>query len=224
MIDYAKIDTTINIGGVAIHQPVTAFTDIIISTLCFCFFLKLKKIGSVNKSDVSWKWFYLFLSLASLFGGCSHGFFAIHDGVGYKSFWFPMQWFNIFSAFCAQQGTLHSILKDSPNKETWKWANLIQVVLFSIAVLVFSNFLVVVLDSAIALIPVMVIHFKNKSKQKGNEMVGWGIVILFFTAIINGTKVSINEYFTYLDIAHVFIIGSLSVMFIGIKQKAISGK
>ena len=55
-------------------------------------------------------------------------------------------------------------------------------------------------------------------------MVGWGIVILFVTAIINGTKVSINEYFTYLDIAHVFIIGSLSVMFIGIKQKAISGK
>ncbi len=222
MIDYAKIDTTINIGGIAVHQPVTSFTDLIISALCFYFYFRLKQISLSNQSIDNWKRFYLFLSLAPLFGSCSHAFFTVHEGMGYKSFWFPMQWFNIFSAFCAQQATLHSVLKDSPNKQIWKMSSIIQVILFSVAVIVFSNFLVVVIDSAIALIPVMVIHFKYKEKEKGNELVGWGIVILFITAIINGTKVSINEYFTYLDIAHLFIIASLSTMFVGIKRNATS--
>jgi len=220
MIDYAKIDTTINIGRIAFHQPVTAFTDFIISGLCFFFYWQLTKIPTVSRSAAYWKGFYVFLTCASFVGGCSHAFFEVHQGVGYKSFWFPMQWFNIASAFCAQQATLHSILKNSPNKQIWKWSYIIQVVLFSIAVIVFSNFLVVIIYSAIALIPVMVIHFKNK--EKGSEWIGWGIVILFFTGIVNGTKVSINEYFTYLDIAHVFLIASFTLFYIGIKQKAIS--
>lgn len=222
MIDYAKIDTTITIGGIAFHQPVTAFTDFLITIICFNFFLRLSRIKNNNQSTMWWKRFFFCLSIASIFGGCSHAFFEVHSGFGYKLFWFPMQWLNIFSAFSAQQATLFSVLNNSPNKKLWRWSYLIQLILFSASVIVFSNFLVVIIDSAIALIPVMIIHFKNKNNENGNDLIGWGIVILFLTAIINGTKVSINEYFCYLDIAHVFIIGSLWVMFIGVKRKAIS--
>ncbi len=222
MIDYAKIDTTINIDGVDFHQPVTAFTDYIITAICFYFFLRLRQIKNPTQSITWWKRFYFCLSMASIFGGSSHAFFAVHQGFYYKLFWFPMQWLNIFAAFAAQQATLYSIFKNSPKKKVLRWSYLIQLILFSVSVIIFSNFLVVIIDSAIALIPVMIVHFKNKDAEKGNNLIGWGIVILFFTAIINGTKISINEYFTYLDIAHVFIIASLCVMFVGIKWKAIS--
>lgn len=222
MIDYAKIDTTITIGGFEVHQPVTVFTDYIISILCFFFFWKLNRIQQPDKSTFNWKLFYLFLSFASLVGGCSHAFFEIHSGIGYDSFWFPMQWLDIFAAFAAQQATLHSVLKDSPNKKLWHWFSIFLLITFSIAVPVLHNFLVVVIDSAIALIPVMIIHFGDMRKEKTSEWIAWGIVLLFITAIINGTKISVNEYFTYLDIAHVFIMASLSVMFVGIRGKAVS--
>jgi len=221
MIDYVKIDTTITIGGVAIHQPVTAITDIILAIVCFCFFLKLKQIKNPDQSTKSWIWFYLFLSLASITGSSSHAFFAVHRGFGYDSLWLPMQLFNIFAAFSAQQATLYSVFKNSPNRNTWKWFSLILITFFSVSVFIFHNFLVVVIHSAIALIPVMIIHFIDSRKQKDSLYIAWGIVILFITAIIHSAKLSINEYCTYLDIAHVFIIASLSVMLIGIKRKAI---
>ena len=80
----------------------------------------------------------------------------------------------------------------------------------------------VVIDSIIGLIPIMIVHFRDREKSKGSDLIAWGIVVLFFSAIFNGTKISINEYFTYLDMAHVFIIINLWVMFAGIKRKAIS--
>ena len=222
MIDYAKIDTTISIGGFAIHQPVTAFTDIIISVLCFYFFMKLKRIPTDEKSTKNWKWFYFFLSMASFAGGCSHGLFLIHEGITYDACWRTMQLLNVISVFFAQQATLHSALQNSENKRQWQISYIIQVVLFSTAVFVFHNFLVVIINSIIGLIPIMIIHFKDAKKTKGSEKIAWGIFILFLTAIVNGTKLSFNEYFTYLDIAHVLIIANLSVMYAGIKQKAIS--
>ena len=224
MIDYVKIDTTITIGGIAIHQPVTTFTDIILSLLCFCFFLKLKQINNPDKSTKYWTLFYLFLCLSPLTGSFSHAFFLVHSGTGYDSLWLPMQLFNIWAAFSAQQATYHSALKNSTGRNVWKWFSIILLLISSVSVFIFHNFLVVVIDSAIALIPVMIIHFKDIRQDKNSEFIAWGIVILFITAIINGTKISINEYCTYLDIAHVFIITSLSVMLVGIRRKAISRK
>ena len=222
MIDYVKIDTTITIAGVALHQPVTAITDIILAIVCLYFFFKLKQIKNPDQSTKSWLWFYLFLSLASITGSCSHAFFAIHQGFGYDSLWLPMQLFNIFAAFSAQQATQYSVFKNSPNRNSWKWFSLILITLFSISVFIFHNFLVVIIDSGLALIPVMIIHFIDSRKHKDSQYIAWGIVILFITAIIHGAKLSINEYCTYLDIAHIFIIASLSVMLIGIKRKAVS--
>ncbi len=224
MIDYVKIDTTITIGGIAIHQPVTAFTDIILSVICFCFFLKLKQINNPDKSTKNWTFFYLFLCLASFTGAFSHALFLIHSGTGYDSLWLPMQLFNVWAAFSAQYATYNSVLKNSSNKNIWKWFSIILLVVSSVSVFIFHNFLVVVTDSAIALIPVMIIHFMDIRHNKNSEYIAWGIVILFITAIINGTKISINEYCTYLDIAHLFIITSLSVMLIGIRRNTISLK
>lgn len=221
MIDFAKIDTTISISGVAVHQPVTVFTDILISILCIYFFRILYLTKITEGSVKHWTRFFLLLGFASIFGAASHAFFLVHEGFGYDLFWLPMQLLNIFSAFSAQQATVHSVLKGSISKNKWNTFSIIQLVLSSIAVFVFHSFLVVVINSAIALIPVMIIHFNDAKKEVQSIYVGWGIVILFLTAIINGTKFSISEYFTYLDIAHVFIMISLTVMFVGIKRKAI---
>jgi len=221
MIDFAKIDTTLTISGLDVHQPVTVLTDVLIAIICVYFFRILHLAKITDRSIKHWTRFFLFLGFASIFGAASHAFFLVHEGFGYDSFWLPMQLLNVFSAFSAQQATVHSILKGSNSKNKWNVFAILQLVLASVSVFVFHSFLVVVINSAIALIPVMFIHFNDAKKEVQSNYIGWGIVILFLTAIINGTKFSINEYFTYLDIAHVFITISITVMFVGIKRKAV---
>jgi hypothetical protein len=222
MIDAAKIDTTIYIGDFAVHQPVTAFTDVIISALCFFFFIKLGKVTKANRSTIHWKRFFFFLSMASFVGGCSHGLFLVHDGFNYKTFWLTMQLLNVISVYWAQRATITSLLMDSPNKKILNIVYNVQLIIFSAAVFFCQNFLVVIWNSAIGLIPIMIFHFRNVQKNENNKWIAWGIVVLFFTAFINATKISINEYFTYLDIAHVLIMINLSLIYTGVKRKAIS--
>jgi len=224
MIDAAKIDTTIYIGSFALHQPVTVFTDCFISIFCFYFFKQLNSLSNPTNTTISWKRFFLFLGLASIAGGSSHGFFAIHEGEGYKSFWLTMQALNIFSVYCAQQATLNSVLQHSDKKHYLNLMYNIQLVLFSIAVFVFQNFLVVVIDSAVGLIPIMVIYFIDAKKVKTSAWIAYGIFVLFFAAIVNATKFSFSAYFNYLDIAHILIMINLSLMFIGVKRGATSSE
>jgi hypothetical protein len=68
----------------------------------------------------------------------------------------------------------------------------------------------------------MIIHFIDAEKVKASSWIAYGILILFLAAIVNAIKFSFHAYFNYLDIAHVLIMINLSVMFVGIKRKAIS--
>ena len=222
MNDIEKTDTTIYISEFAIHEPVTVFTDYIISILCFYFYWQLNRSFFKDESTINWKRFFLLLSLASFFGGSSHGFFAVHQGWGYKTVWLTMQALNIFAVYRAQKATLYSALKNSHKKYYWNLSYHIQLILFFVSVFIFHNFLVVILNSIIGLIPVMILHFVDAKKVKESAWIAYGIVILFLTAFVNATRFSIHAYFSYLDIAHVLLMINLSLMFVGIKRKAIA--
>jgi len=212
------IDTTIYISSIAIHEPVTAFTDFIITIIAFtCYFRLASYPGKVVKY---WSLFFLLLALSTLVGGCSHAFFAIHEGFGYKSFWLPMQFFNGLAVYYAQQATLISALKDSKQYTAWKLSYLLQLIVYYIVLIIVQKYIVTIIDNALGLIPIMIVHFSAKEKEPYYKWVGWGICISFITAIVHGAKISLHAYFNYNDIAHVFIMASLVVMYKGIRIKA----
>ena len=159
MIDAAKIDTTIYIGDIAVHQPVTVFTDYILTVLCLYFYWQLNMPVFSNDSIINWKRFFLLSSFSFFLGGNSHAFFAVHEGAGYKSFWLSMQALNVFSVYRAQQATMLSALKNSEKKYYWNLSYHTQLILFFAAVFIFQNFSVVIFDTIIGLVPIMVIHF-----------------------------------------------------------------
>lgn len=222
MADNSIIDTTIYLGNVAIHEPVGVFTDFIITVLCFYFYLTLNRTPKNSKSINNWKYFFLFVGVASLVGGCAHGFFAIHQGFGYKSFWLTMQALNVCSVYCAQQATLNSALQSSTKKKFWDLSYRLQLILFLTAVFIFHNFLVVIIDSALGLFPIMIVHFIDAKRNNNNLWIAFGIVVLCITAVVHATKLSFHTYFNHLDLAHVLIIINLSLIFVGVKRKAIS--
>jgi hypothetical protein len=212
------IDTTIHIGNIAIHEPVTAFTDFIITILGFIFYLNLPPKNEVVKN---WRLFFLFIALSTLAGGCSHAFFAIHEGVQYKTIWIGMQFLNGFAVFFAQQATLRSVLKNSKSYNGWRISYLIQLIIYFIVLLIVQKYIITILDNALGLIPIMILHFTAREKEDYYQWVGYGITISFITAIVHGAKFSLHAYFNYNDIAHIFIMMSLTVIFLGIKKKAV---
>lgn len=210
-------DTTISISGVAIHEPMTAFTDLIIAILAITFYIQLK-----NKTDETtrrWSYFFLLLGLSTCLGACSHAFFSIHDGWQYKSFWLPMQIINGFAVYHAQQATFGSVLEDSSNKATWKWSYVIQLIVFISALLYIQKYIVTIIENATGLIPIMVLHYQYK--RSFAKMIANGIAISFITAFVNLSKLSLHAYFNYNDIAHVFIMISLYVMYKGVNRRTI---
>jgi hypothetical protein len=210
-------DTTIIIGNIAIHEPVTAFTDLIITIFAFIYF---RRLSAPDEATKNWRLFFLFISLSTLAGACSHGLFAVHEGIEYKSIWLSMQFLNGFAVYFAQKATLFSVLKDSKAYGAWKLSYMIQLLIYFMMLIIIQKYIITILDNAIGLIPIMILHFTAKDKQQYYSKVGYGILISFITAIVHATKFSLHAYFNYNDIAHIFIIISLTVMYLGIKQRS----
>ena len=78
-----------------------------------------------------------------------------------------------------------------------------------------------VLDNAIGLIPVMVLHFMDSKLARESKLIAYGILISFLTAFVHGAKLSLHAYFNFNDISHVLIMVSLFVVFLGVSQKGI---
>ncbi|MDF2437652.1 MAG: hypothetical protein K0Q95_2028 [Bacteroidota bacterium] len=210
-------DTTIVLGGFTIHEPVTVFTDYIITVIAFIYYWKLPSTNEVVKY---WRLFFLFISLSTFFGGSSHALFAAHEGWEYKSLWLPMQFLNGLAVYYAQKATLLSVLKDSKNYNVWKLSYVIQLTLYYIVLIVVQKYIVTIIDNALGLIPIMIVHLNAKVKEDYQKFIGYGILVSFITAIVHGLKFSLHDYFNYNDIAHVFIMISLTIMYWGVKQKA----
>ncbi|HSH65842.1 MAG TPA: hypothetical protein VLB84_08610 [Bacteroidia bacterium] len=208
-------DTTITISGIPIHEPMTVFTDFIIAALALTFYFQLKK--SNDKTIINWGYFFLFLGIATFTGAFSHAFFAIHEGWQYKSIWLPMQIINGIGIYFAQRATFISVLQHSPYKKIWKTSYLIQLIAFIICLLLVQKYIVSIIENALALIPIMILHYKDK--RPFAKRIANGIAISFITAFVHLAKLSLHDYFNYNNLAHVFIMISLFVMYKGVKLK-----
>lgn len=216
---YSMVDTTIYISDIAIHEPVTAFTDYLITIIGFAYYWQL---CSTNEAIKNWRLFFLFISLSTLAGGTAHAFYAVHEGWNYKSVWLTMQLLNGFAVFFAQKATLLSVLKNAAHHNYWRLSYVVQLIAYIIVLLLIQKYIVTIIDNAVGLIPIMIVHFTAKEKEGYQKWIGYGIAISFITAFVHGVKFSLDDYFNYNDIAHVFIIITLTVMFVGAKKKSLS--
>ena len=215
---FKMIDTTLSIAHVRIHEPVTAFTDFIIFVLAAVFYIRLKAMAKNEKHIKNWAYFFLLLGFSTCLGGCSHAFFLIHEGWQYKSIWLSTQLLNGLAVYFAQQATLTSVLSNSEYKKNWQWSFILQLILFIIVQAIIQKYTVSIIENALGLIPIMILHYMHEPKMASYKKIAHGIAIAFVSATVHITKFSIHRYFNHNDIAHVFIAMSLYVMYKGVKE------
>ena len=206
--------------GFRVAEPVTALTDFILTAMCFAFYFQLV-IRKQEARIQPWRLFFLFMGFSTLLGAITHGWFENHNIFGYNFLWSLMQLFSGLSVFYAQLATIKNIentgipIYSTPEKSVLFCR--LQLFVFFISVIVFQSFLTVVINSTLGFL--MVLYIQLVANKKGNRSAGWiafGITISFITAIVHALKISVNEWFTYKDFAHVIMMISLSIMFYGV--------
>lgn len=217
--------TSVNWGGIIITEPMTAFTNLLLSILGITFFLSLKKNNSGNIVTTYWSNFFLFFGTATFIGVITHGFTLYLGDIGYKFLKTVMNLINMVGILYSVKAT---ITYASYNDVVTKKANKIFLSLFvlfsSLTIIVnflnmppkFNNFVFVTINSAISLVFVVFVYYKsykNGNKLSGNLLFGMGIS--FITVYIFLAKVTISEWFNHKDISHVIMMVSIYFVYRG---------
>ncbi len=221
-------DTLIHIFGIKILEPVTTFTDLIVSFICLLSFIRLLKINKIEHHFKLITWFFLTMGIATAFGGLiGHGFLYLFQTEWHLPIWFT----NIFSLPMIENasvvspwklpGWLTSMLAISllerasiefakpllhPRlRKIMDWANIIELLIFMTLTFSSLNFKYVELHSAFGLLIIntplhLYVYWKNRSEGSKYMLFGLGFAIT--SALFFMNEWSFHKWFNYLDTSH----------------------
>ncbi len=191
----------------------TILTNVIMALLCF--FWTYKLIGR-NPFQRAWKNYFSIMGISTLLGAVVHGFVYYTGEYIQLNLWLIMQILIVSSIYFAESATAKYFFKQEMLIK-FRYLFITKVAITAILILVFQNFLVVVVNIALGLIPVMVVFYRDyvKNRNFGGMLIALGILISFSSALIFVNKISLTHWFNYNDIGHVITMLSLYFMYKG---------
>jgi hypothetical protein len=209
----------INIGDFALSEPVTAISDLLLTLLCLSVCKLLQRMSGKNSAITYWQLFFFGMSLSVLTGVFVHGFRHYQTEEQHYLTWMLMNSITGCSVYFAQLATSRSVLKDTRQGNILRMIAQVQILVYLTCLFFIHSFMVVKIQIAAGMVPVMVIYIMNYRKGgKGGGWIGLGIGLSFFSAVFHTLKLSINErWFNYNDLSHVFITASFIMIAAGVK-------
>lgn len=232
--------------GIRIDEPVTTFTDLMVSFVCFYAFYKLNKINVKNRVHLYLRYYFLSMGIATVVGGIvGHGFLYLFEAQ-WES---PEGLVNILSKIFGQD-----LLKDIANP--WKlpgwltsmfsialverasieyarplihkkvgsffaWLNIIELLTFVTITFATLNFFFVEVHSAYGLL-IVVLGFNMtvflKTKKKGSKLFLIAVGFSAIGALFFMNKWGFSPWFNHFDISHIFMTCSAFYFYLGAKE------
>jgi hypothetical protein len=203
--------------GIRIDEPVTTFTDLIVSAVCFYAFYQLHKISLKNKVHWNLKYYFLSMALATLIGGViGHGFLYLFTFAWKLPGWLT----SMFSIALLERA---SILYAKPLVKPrvgnfFAWMNIIELSTFVIVTFSTLNFFFVEVHSAYGLLVIVtsfnfVVYRKRKSEASKLFLIAVGISAI--SALIFMNEIGISKWFNHYDISHILMSVSAFVFYRG---------
>jgi hypothetical protein len=206
--------TQIVLYDLILQEPVTAFTDFIITILCLWFLFSLSKTKTKTLSNKNWQYFFLSVAISTFLGGISHLFYHYLQGYPYKTTWLGMNIASSISVFFAELTAIEILFRK--NKVLLTNLSLLLLITFISFSLVLQNFLIAKINMAIGLIFILITYLiTNIRGIKGSLFIVYGISLSFITIAIHSFQWSLHKWFNFNDISHLFMIFSLYLMFKG---------
>lgn len=181
-----------------IHEPVTAFTDIILCCSCIMFGLNVGK--SYAKK---WSYFFYTIAIASFFGALGHGMYSYKNNI----LQLISRSSNIIAVYVATLASL-KLVKNSNAKLFIKVFSLVQLIFALGYIILYNQFWVVKWDAiaGLGLFVGGVNIFLAYRGNKGSWFILVGLIINGIAAYLHSNKISISKWFNHNDISHVILI------------------
>jgi hypothetical protein len=175
-----------------------------------------------NRSEAvdRWSLFFLLIGTSTFFGSIAHSISCNTNSFTYQMVWVVMQLTSGMSVFYAQRSVISAQISNSKQKRNLERFTLFQFIVFVSCVILFMDFKVVAINSAIGLFQLLYLTFPQKvNVWNYNSMVSSGFIISFASIYVNRNQLSFASWFNYNDVAHLIMLLSLYLIYRGVKDK-----
>lgn len=198
------METWIEIGGLEVRSPVTAFTNLLLSVQCAVYWRRLR--GTGDRRARYWSHFFLSMAVATLAGVPKHGLEHMLSADLYAWVLWVSSLGSAASVYFAQRATLVSRAGPESGRLPLALCR-IEVAAFLAASLALGpEMWLVVVNTAVGLVPVIVVE--ARARGRGSVEAGWvvaGLATSLGTGAVYVVGVSLGPWFNHIDIAHVLM-------------------
>ncbi|MEQ8364849.1 MAG: hypothetical protein RH948_18385 [Cyclobacteriaceae bacterium] len=198
---------SITVFNIRIDEPVNMFTDLIVSAVCLIAYYKLTKKQLPGKTQLYFRWYFLLMGLATLFGGViGHGFLY-----AFSFAWKLPGWIiSMFSIALIERSSIeHARPLISPKVgKGFLILNIIELLTVMTITIYTLNFQWVEFHSGYGLLAVVLTfhgftYLKTRDKGSGTIIIGVGIASI--AALIFMNEISPSIWFNHIDLSHVIM-------------------
>jgi hypothetical protein len=201
--------------GMDLLEPMTGITDILIAVFCTYFGVKLYR-KSKKKIATYWSLFFFVMAVATFIGGFAHAFL---NYLGPNAHLVSRS-LTVFGLFFAEMASFLTIVR-LKLRNSLIFVSVLKMIIVLYFIILHNDFVIVKINSLISLIGIVyIIHIVSYFKDKNytGKMISAAIGCGILAALVNTFKLSLHQWFSYHDVAHMFMIGSFYFFFKGVSD------
>jgi hypothetical protein len=193
------------------------FTDLIVSAVCLIAYYRLTKKQLSGKTQLYFRWYFLLMGLATLFGGViGHGFLY-----AFSFAWKLPGWIiSMFSIALIERSSIeHARPLINPKVgKAFLILNIIELVIVMTITIYTLNFQWVEFHSGYGLLAIVLTfhgftYLKTRDQGSGTIIVGVGIASI--AALIFMNELSLSIWFNHIDLSHVIMAVAAQIFYKG---------
>ncbi len=210
-------DITFSVLGITLSEPNLFITDMVIATVAFICFTKLRTKPVTNITITSYEYFFVYTALSAIISGFGHLFTFYTDQYLKMAGW-------IFSLFANGYivKACFQFVANEPQKKTWNILVISKFIACLLLLLITQKFIIITVDTIISIALIALpFHFRQwqRTRNDGFKLFCMGVVFTMLTGIVGALKLSISDnWFNDKDINHLIISGGLLFIYNGVKK------
>lgn len=236
---------SIELFGIMIQEPVTTFTDLIVSAVCFYAFYKLIAMQKQGKLFIYLKMYFLLMGIATTFGGViGHAFLykfpatyelpeAVNNFIDSIAFlvseeeayaWKLPGWIiSMLSIMFVERAAIEHvrpIVRPIVGK-SFRVVNLVELFTFMLITFITLNFHYVEIHSGYGLMFVVLslqLYAYVKTRDEGSKLFLIGVAWAAVAALFYMYEVGLNKWFNHNDISHTLMAVAAYFFYLGARK------
>lgn len=200
-----------------ISEPVTMFTDYLITLVAWSFSFRLYAAISAGRCQQAWAVAFLCIGCGALLGGTSHGFDLYLNDTWKNLIWKGTIYTIGFSMFFAVAGTIRAALNRGKLYSLFAVINVLAFLAYALWMATHDDFLFVIVYYVPAMLIIASMQLWALIQYRVNSA-KWllsGVIVTLMSAYIQQSDIDLHANFNHNDLYHVIQVAGLYLLFRG---------